>query len=158
MSQYGYRACDTPNRTRQAILVVVYIMMAVLAVSAVFAGAGESQQPSWASDSQPAEVVKFTSFSTGRETIVTLESPAEPDVQLLTREDMIAGMRILHRGGLHHADTLLRIHRRAHGYATLPAILAELDLVLRKHTVWTAEEIETLKSVIAEKYPHIVIR
>lgn len=158
MGQYGYRVCDAPNRTRQAILVVAYIMMVILAVSAVFAGSGGEQQTAWAAESQPAEVVKFTSFRTGHETIVTLEEPAEPDVQVLTREDMIAGMRILHRGGLHHADTLLRIQRRAHGYAVFPAIIAELKLVLRQHDAWTAEDSETLKSVLAEKYPHIVIR
>lgn len=158
MGQYGYLACTTPNRTRQAILVVAYIMMAVLAVSAAFAVAGEDQpqSQSWAAAEQP-EVVKFTSFRTGREVVVPLVSPAESDLQTLTHADFTAGLRALHRGGLYHTTTLVQITKRAGGYGTFPAILDELSTILRKHGPWTAEEIKMLKAVLAEQYPHIVI-
>lgn len=156
MGQYGYLACTTPNRTRQAILVVAYIMMAVLAVSAAFAVAGEDTPQTWAAASQP-EVVKFTSLRTGRETVVTLVESAEPDLQTLTHADFTAGLRALHRGGLYHTTTLVQITKRAGGYGTFPAILDELSTILRKHGPWTAEEIKMLKAVLAEQYPHIVI-
>jgi len=131
-------------------------MMAVLAVSAAFAVSAEDRPQSWVAAEQH-DVVKFTSFRTGRETVVTLAEPAEPDLQILTHADFTAGLRALHRGGLYHSGALLRIAKRSGGYGTFPAIIDELSMILRKHGAWSAEEIETLKSVLAEQYPHIVI-
>lgn len=153
MGQYEYLACNTPNRTRQAILVVAYIMMAVLAVSAAFAVAGEDQpQPqSWAATSQP-EVVKFTSFRTGREIVVPLQ-PAE-NLEILTKTEVIAGLRIIRRMDTRYVADVLHAH---HGRVSQGTIVEALNEVLHHGDTWAVEELETLREVLAETYPHITV-
>lgn len=151
---HGYLASSRPNRTRQAILAIAYIMMVVLTIAAMFpASAGDSPQ-TWLAAAQP-ELPQFTSDLADHNAEVGID-PESQSLQTLTRADILAGMRTLHRGGAYHTDTILRIAKRARGYAAIPAIMDELEVVLRKHTPWSADEIQTLKAVLSEHYLHIV--
>jgi len=153
MGQYGYLACTTPNRTRQAILVIAYIMMAVLAISATFAVSAEDQtQPqSWAATEQP-EVVKFTSFRTGHETVVPLQ-PTE-NLEILTRTEVIAGLRIIRRMDTRYVADVLHAHR---GRVSQGTIIEALNEVLHHGDTWTAGELDMLNSVLKDTYPHITV-
>lgn len=155
MGQYGYLACTTPNRTRQAIFLLAYIGIVALTLSAVLPAAVDDPAETWAATAQP-EATTFASYQAGG-AAAPMSKDVWTDLQTLTSEDMTAGLRALHRGGLYHTSGLVRITKRSGGYGTFPAILDELSTILRKHGAWSAEEIQTLKAVLAEQYPHIVI-
>ena len=149
MGQYGYLANSHSNRTRQAVLVIAYIIMAALAVSAAFAVAGEDTPQSWAAADQP-EVVKFTSFGTGHATMVTL-APTE-NLEILTRDEVIAGLRIMRRMGARYlTDT------SHHGQVSQRTITESLNEVLHHGGTWTAGELDMLNSVLKDTYPHITV-
>lgn len=145
--EHGYLASSRPNRTKQAILLIAYIgIVALTLLAALPAGVGASTE-SWVVTAQP-EAVQFAPVS---------PAVADADLQTLTRADFTAGLRAMHRGGLYHAAGLAQVAKHSGGYRTFPTIVDQMSTILRKHGAWSTEEIQTLKEVLAEQYPHIVI-
>ena len=157
MGQYGYLACTTPNRTRQAIFLLAYIGIVALTLSAVLPAAVGDPAETWAATSQPGAATFASYQAGGGGATAPMSKDVWTDLQTLTAADMTAGLRALHRGGLYHSAGLAQVARQSGGYGTFPTIVDQMSLILRKHGEWSAEEIRTLKDVLAEQYPHIVI-
>ena len=153
--EHGYLASSRPNRTRQVVFLLAYVGMVALTLSAVLPAVVGGPSETWVAAEQP-EAVTFASYQASGATS-PMAKDVWTDLQTLTAADMAAGLRALHRGGMYHTTGLMQIAKRSGGYGTFPPIVDQMSMILRKHGAWSAEEIQTLKDVLAEQYPHIVI-
>jgi hypothetical protein len=137
------------------VFLIAYVGIVALTLSAALPAVVGNPAETWAATSQP-EAATFASYQASGAS-APVSKDVWTDLQTLTSADMTAGLRALHRGGMYHTTGLMQIARHSGGYRTFPTIVDQMSMILRKHGAWTAEELKTLKDVIAEQYPHIVI-